>query len=576
MQLLRTMLLALVLGVLFGPAVFGQSTRLEAPVALSKAVPLAGRAEWNGTTIEFIGIERPIVSTLLAPNSVDSGEPERSLRQFGPLAVSGPPAVAESWALAVRVQLAQDPSLPVLERPAGELCAAAPVAAFDGVFKITAESPAEIVGVAAGPSAVLAADVHDRASRGLEMAATIFALREGARSSDPALVDESLRALDDRARAWLAQPEPNRSIATIVSLDPMEVVATIEYWDARQALMSALKRREDAALARATLRWHLARLGAERLLGLLDERVPSVGQGFLSLTACTSWPHEAWEVVEAERRLRAERDLLRERLRELTMRAAGRFDSEYASMLRNAMAFVGDSLPGSLRVTDELLREIEAHLTRPLDDEAILREGLSPEGVSLTRNRGNAELTTRAWEVWGRLLAAGGLPPAEEARRQEQIHGWYQMAAQRALNWDVEGTIAQGVLVEKAGAFEALMSDPWSGWGFRAMPESVYEKAMQKARGSLSLALQETNLGSDEGLRDALRISAWELHLELQREGLGRGPLVLPTPFPRQRVQDAGHGMAVSIEPARRRLMLDDYFMYPPGKRPAPRWAPSP
>ena len=576
MQFLRPMLSALVLGVLLGPAASGQSPRLSEPEARSTVVPLAWRAEWNGTTIEFVGIERPTASASRAPGDGEPEEPGRPLRKFGPLAVSGPRAEAESWALAVRVQLVQDPSLPVLERPAGELCAASPGNALDRAVTVTAESPVEIVGVAAGPSATFAAGVHDRAVRGLEVAATILALRAGTRSSDPALIDEALRALDESARAWLAQPEPSQSIETIVSIDPMGLVATIEYWDARQALMSALQRKEDAALARATLRWHLARLGAERLLGLLDERVPSVGQGFLSLTACTSWPHDAWELVEAERRLRAERDLLRERVRELTMRAAGRFDSEYASMLRNAMAFVGDSLPGGLRVSEGLLREIEAYLSRPLDDEATLRAGLSLGDVALTRNRGNAELTTRAWEVWGRLLATGGLPPAEEARRQEQTRGWYEMAAQRALDLDVSGTLAQGVLIERAGAFEALMSDPWSGWAFRAVPDGVYERAMQRARGSLSLALQQTKGGSEQGLRDALRISAWELHLELQREGLGRGPRALLTPFPRQRLKDAGHGGAISIAPARRRLTLDDYYMYPPGKRPAPRWEPSP
>lgn len=62
MQFLRPMFSALVLGVLLGPAAFGQSPRLSEPEASSTVAPLAGRAEWNGTTIEFVGIERPTAS----------------------------------------------------------------------------------------------------------------------------------------------------------------------------------------------------------------------------------------------------------------------------------------------------------------------------------------------------------------------------------------------------------------------------------------------------------------------------------------------------------------------------------
>ena len=309
--------------------------------------------------------------------------------------------------MAVRVQLVQDPSLPVIERPAGELCAASPGNALDRVFTVTAESPVEIVGVAAGPSATFAAGVHDRAVRGLEVAATILALRAGTRSSDPALIDEALRALDESARAWLAQPEPSQSIATLVPLDAMSLIATVEYWDARQALLGALSKPQDSALARETLRWHLKRLGATRLLGLLDERVPQVGTGFFALTACPSWPHDAWEIVEAELRLRAERDELRSQLREATESAARRFDEEYAGMLRNAMEFVADALPPGLNVSPSLLREVEEHLSGALDDDTVVRAGTDPGEVYLIRNRGNAELTTRAWEVWGRLLATG-------------------------------------------------------------------------------------------------------------------------------------------------------------------------
>jgi ABC-type dipeptide/oligopeptide/nickel transport system ATPase subunit len=119
-----------------------------------------------------------------------------------------------------------------------------------------------------------------------------------------------MTALERSASAWLAQREPQESIATLVPLDAMGLVATIEYWDARQALLGALAKPKDAALARDTLSWHLKRLGTTRLLGFLDERVPAAGTGFLALTACPSWPQDAWEVVEAESRLRSERDEL--------------------------------------------------------------------------------------------------------------------------------------------------------------------------------------------------------------------------------------------------------------------------
>lgn len=195
----------------------------------------------------------------------------------------------------------------------------------------------------------------------------------------------------------------------------MSLIATVEYWDARQALLGALSKPKDSALARETLRWHLKRLGATRLLGLLDERVPQVGTGFFALTACPSWPHDAWEIVEAELRLRAERDELRSQLREATESAARRFDEEYAGMLRNAMEFVADALPPGLNVSPSLLREVEEHLSGALDDDSVVRAGTDPGEVYLIRNRGNAELTTRAWEVWGRLLATGG-------SRQPRLH----------------------------------------------------------------------------------------------------------------------------------------------------------
>lgn len=127
-----------------------------------------------------------------------------------------------------------------------------------------------------------------------------------------------------------------------------------------------------------------------------------------------------------------------------------------------------------------------------------------------------------------------------------------------------------------AGEFASLMSDPWSGWAFRAVPESVYEGAMRRTRGWLGMMLDGTDFGDEHGLRDALRISAWTLHLELQNLGLESGELRSLAPFPRQRLMDAGHGMAVSNAPARSRLMLDPYGMYSPSNRPAPRRAPPP
>ena len=150
------------------------------------------------------------------------------------------------------------------------------------------------------------------------------------------------------------------------------------------------------------------------------------------------------------------------------------------------------------------------------------------------------------------------------------------MAAQRALDWDTTGRVAQGGLDSMVGEFASLMSDPWSGWAFRAVPESVYEGAMRRTRGWLSMMLDGTDFGDEHGLRDALRISAWTLHLELQSLGLESGELRSLAQFPRQRLMDAGHGMAVSNAPARSRLMLDPYGMYSPSNRPAPRRAPPP
>jgi hypothetical protein len=304
---------------------------------------------------------------------------------------------------------------------------------------------------------------------------------------------------------------------------------------------------------------------------LLDERVPAAATGFMSLTACPSWCFDAWEVVTSEERLRSERDELRAKLRERTERAALRLDERYAAMLRKAMGFVEESLPSGLKVDASLLREIEDFLSRPLDEDTLLRSGMSGSDAALVQNEANAELTTRAYEVWGRLLSTAGLPPTEEARRRSQIDGWYEMAAQRVLQWDTTGRIAQRGLDAMAGAFEALMSDPWSGWSFRSMPEGVYEGAMRRARASLSLALQDVSHEVEYGLLDALRISAWETHLELQRVGLDGGELRSLTPFPRHRIMDAGHGMAVSNAPARRRLMLDPIGMYPPGRDPPAR-----
>lgn len=534
---------------------------------------LEGKAQRGGITFRFVGVERPMPA--VAASAKGSESAGAAQRLFGPLAISELNAAAEEWALEVRVPVPQEAGLPLLERRDGAACSGS---AHRGAPSTTVKSSTDAAGdleerAVAAPreAALFSSNLHDRAIGGLAMASAIVELRAGAENLDSETVASRMAAFERSASAWLAQREPQESIATLVPLDAMGLVATIEYWDARQALLGALSKPKDAALARDTLYWHLKHLGTTRLLGLLDERVPAAGTGFRALTACPSWPHDAWEVVEAESRLRAERDELQAKLRERTESAARRFDDSNAAMLRKAMGFVEDSLPPGLKVDQKLLQEIEEYLSRPLDEDTVVRADMSPAAVALARNEGNAELTTRAWEVWGRLLATGGLPPAEAARRRSQIDGWYEMAAQRAMRWDETGRTAQAGLDAMAGAFESLMSDPWSGWAFRAMPDSVYEGALRKARGSLSLALQDTPAGDMNGLLDALRISAWETHLELQRVGLDRGELRSLTPFPKDRTLDAGHGMAVSNAPARRRLMLDPVGMYPPGNAPTPR-----
>jgi hypothetical protein len=534
---------------------------------------IAGEAQRDGFAFRFVGIERPTVPLAASTESADPGDMRQRL--IGPLAVSEVNEAVEAWSVAVRVTVAQVEGLPLLERRDGGACGAtsqrnAPNARAESPAERATESE-EIVFAELQQAAVFAAGLHDRAIFGLALASAIAALSSGENDRDRDIAAGQLASLQRAASAWLAQHEPQQSIATLVPLDAMSLVATVEYWDARQALLGALSKPKDSALARETLRWYLKRLGATRLLGLLDERVPLAGTGLSALTACPSWPHDAWEIVEAESRLRGERDELRAKLRGATEGAARRLDGEYAAMLHKAMGFVEESLPPGLQADPQLLWEIEEHLSRALDEDTVVRAGMDPGDVALTRNRGNAELTTRAWEVWGRLLATGGLPPAEAARRQSQIDGWYEMAAEMAMRWDTTGRGVQDGLESTAGAFATLMSDGWSGWAFRAMPESVYEGAMRKARGSLSLALEGTHSGDVNGLRDALRISAWETHLELQRVGLGGGALQSLTPFPKERTLDAGHGMAVSNAPARRRLMLDPYGMHPPARRTAPR-----
>lgn len=551
-------------------------------IAASACSYLRASAACDGVSFRLVGVVRPAPS---ATSPGDSGEVDEAARltdddvtqarSIGPLAVSVSSAAIEKWTLSVRVPLRHEPTLPGLAPRSGAACgpeapSQAPVPPAQASVMFDGELDAAMV-PELDEAARHAASLHDRAIQGLAIASAIAAARASGSSVDGSMTEQSLTALERAGSSWLAEPTPEESILTVISTDAMGLVATIEYWDARQALSGALSKPNDAALARETLRWHLRRLGATRLVGLLDERVPSVGTGFLSLTACPAWPADAWEIVEKEQDLCMGRDALRARLQEITERAARRFDDEYAAMLRKAMGFVERSIPVGLSADERLLREIEQFLSRPLDEEASIRIGMSPEGIALTRNDGNAELTTRAWEVWGRLLATGGIPPAEESRRQSQIDGWYEMAAQRALRWDTTGRVAQGGLDAMAGAFEALMSDPWSGWAFRAMPERVYEHAMRKARGSLGLALDGTPSGDENGLRDALRISAWETHLELQRAGLTGGELRALSPFPMHRTLDAGHGMAISNAPARRRLMLDPYGMYPSGAEPRAR-----
>jgi len=539
---------------------------------------LEGKAERGGLPFRFVGVERPLAPLSASTEGGDpAGMPERLL---GPLAISEVNEVVEAWLIAARVTVTQVEGLPLLERRDGGACGASlqrsvPTARAETPTEVTTASE-ETVFAELHQSAVFSSGLHDRAIDGLALASAIVELRAREADLDSEIAASQMASLQGAASAWLAQRQPQDLIATLVPLDAMSLIATVEYWDARQALLGALSKPQDSALARETLRWHLKRLGATRLLGLLDERVPQVGTGFFALTACPSWPHDAWEIVEAELRLRAERDELRSQLREATESTARRFDEEYAGMLRNAMGFVADALPPGLNVSPSLLREVEEHLSGALDDDTVVRAGTDPGEVHLIRNRGNAELTTRAWEVWGRLLVTGGLPPAESARRQSQIDGWYKMAAQRALDWDTTGRVAQGGLDSMAGEFASLMSDPWSGWAFRAVPESVYEGAMRRTRGWLSMMLDGTDLGDEHGFRDALRISAWTLHLELQSLGLESGELRSLAPFPRQRLMDAGHGMAVSNAPARGRLMLDPYGMYSPSNRPVPRRAPPP
>ena len=535
---------------------------------------LEGTIQCDAVFTRFVGVER--IMTPLAESAERAESAEVRSRIFGPLAISVWDEAIASWAAAVRGPVTQEGVLPPLIRREGAACGASlDRRAADAVTTNSTEvdgEPKEHIVIAHHEAAVFAAGLHDRAMRGLALASAIVEFEADVEIVDD-LDSEAAKvrwtALQDAASDWLAQHEPQESVATLVPLDAMGLVASIEYWDARHALLRALVRStpsksSDAALARETLRWTLTRIGANRLIALLDERVPQVGTGFLSLTACPSWPHDAWEVVESELRLRAEIERLRARLQEITERAARLLDDEYAAMLRNAMKFVESSLPIGLKVDEQLLREIEEHLSRPLDEEADVRLCDRPSSLYLVRNDGNAELTTRAWEVWGRLLTTGGLPPSEAARRQEQIDGWYDMAAQRAMAFDGEGSPARAALDEAAGTFESLMSDPWSGWAFRAMPASAYEKALGMAQGQFGLSVHGENTRELHVLLDALRFSAWRMHLELQRDGFEQGKTRFLTPFPRSRLLDAGHGMATSSAPARRRLMLDPYGMSRP------------